>query len=69
MLEVEACAMNKVTSITRRTRIDEVDEGEWLHRLLADVHDDVARQPSPAAIRRMRGRLMAQIKRPAKAAA
>lgn len=61
--------MNKVTTIARGIRIDQVDEGEWLHRVLADVHDDVVRQPSPAAVRRMRGRLMAQIKAPVRAAA
>lgn len=50
-------------------KIDQLDDGEWLKQSLADKAKDVARHPTPEAIGRMRGRLMAQLKRPAKAAA
>ncbi len=45
------------------------ENGDWLWQLLADVRDDVAKQPTPTAVRRMRARLEAGMKRPAKIAA
>ena len=44
-------------------------EGEWLMELLADVHQDIAKQPSPQAIERIRQRLFSEIGVPARVAA
>ena len=52
-----------------RQRIDRVDDGVWLSRLLADVRSEMWRQPSPQAIARIRGRVMAQVRAPLRAAA
>ncbi len=57
------------TATQKHTRIDQLDEGEWLHRLLASAHQRVATHPSPQAIKRIRQRLAKQIKAPARAAA
>ena len=56
-------ATNEFTGIERR------DEGEWLHLLLADIQREMAGQPGPGAVDRIRGRLRAQMDRPAKVAA
>lgn len=72
MLVVEVpTAMRTATKHETRagTRIERLDEGDWLNRLLADVHDNVARQPSAGAIERMRGRVLAEIEQPIRAAA
>lgn len=69
MVVMEVSVMSSITRIAQRAPIGQLDEGEWLHRLLADVHEDVVRQPSPAAITRIRHLLMAQIKAPARVAA
>ncbi len=45
------------------------ESSDWLWQLLADVRGDVAKQPTAAAVRRMRARLEAGMKRPAKIAA
>ena len=45
------------------------ENSTWLWQLLADVRDDVAEQPTPVAVRRMRARLEAGMKRPVKIAA
>jgi len=45
------------------------ENSDWLCELLADVRSDIAKQPTPAAVRRMRARLEAGMKRPAKIAA
>jgi hypothetical protein len=50
-------------------RLDAQDEGEWLQRLLADIQREIAEQPSPGAVARMRGRVLAVIGRPERAAA
>jgi hypothetical protein len=55
---------------SKHTRIDQLDEGEWLHRLLAPAHQRVATHPSPQAIERIRARLLREIvKTPARQAA
>jgi hypothetical protein len=59
-----------MTSATReRSRTRPRNEAEWLQDLLADIQAEVARQPNPRAIQRIRARLQAQIKLPARAAA
>ena len=45
------------------------DEGDWLLRLLSDIQREVASQPSPRAVGRMRERLLGSMQRPTKAAA
>ena len=45
------------------------ENSDWLWKLLADVRVDVAKQPTPVAVRRMRARLEAGMKRPVKIAA
>ena len=67
MLVVEV--QETMTTAKKRTRIDRLDEGEWLSQLLADVRAEVASYPKPQAIERMRGRLYAEIEAPARAAA
>ena len=57
------------TATKKRTRIDRLDEGEWLIELLADVRAEVASYPKPQAIARIRERLYAEIETPARAAA
>jgi hypothetical protein len=44
-------------------------EGEWLMELLADVHQQIATQPSPQAIERIRQRVFSDIGVPARVAA
>ena len=62
-----------VEGLMKRTpqtaQIDQIDDGAWLRRALVATSRDVTKQPTPEAIGRMRGRLMAQLKRPIKAAA
>ena len=57
------------TDTKKRTRIDRLDEGDWLNELLADVRAEVASNPKPQAIDRIRARLYAEIDPPARAAA
>ena len=45
------------------------ENSDWLYDLLAEIRADVAKQPTPAVIRRMRARLEAAMKRPAEIAA
>ena len=45
------------------------EDSDWLCELLADVRAEVAEQPTPAAVRRMRATLEAGMKRPAQIAA
>ncbi|MCH8994692.1 MAG: hypothetical protein IH959_06940 [Chloroflexi bacterium] len=52
-----------------RQQVDRMDDGVWLSRLLADVRSEMWRQPSPQAIARIRGRVMAQVRAPLRAAA
>ena len=42
---------------------------EWLYRLLADLREEEAPHPSPQAVARIRGRLIAAMKTPVKVAA
>ena len=52
-----------------RQQVDRMDDGVWLSRLLADVRSEMWRQPNPRAIARIRGRVMAQVRAPLRAAA
>ena len=55
---------------SKPTRVDQFDQGKWLYRLLGDVRQDIAKQPSAAVIDRIRARLQDEMdSRPAKAAA
>jgi len=54
---------------TKPAQIDYIDDGSWLRETLAATIREVSKQPTPEAIGRIRGRLMAQLKRPTKAAA
>ncbi|MCH8161315.1 MAG: hypothetical protein IIB88_05410, partial [Chloroflexi bacterium] len=45
------------TEESKHTRIDQLDRGDWLYTMLGEAREDVARQPSPAAIKRIRARL------------
>ena len=49
--------------------VTQLDEGDWLYRLLADIHRDVAMHPSPQTVERIRARLAQELKTPARAAA
>ncbi len=49
--------------------VQDKENSEWLYDLLAEVRADVTIQPTPAAIRRMRAKLEAGMKRPAEIAA
>ena len=40
-----------------RVRLDRVDKGKWLNRLLDDVQTEVAYQPNAKAVLRMRTRI------------
>ena len=57
------------TATKPATRIDRLDEGAWLNRLLADVHEEIVGQPSAVAVQRIRARLLAQLNQPTRAAA
>jgi hypothetical protein len=52
-----------------RVRLVRVDNGRWLNRLLADVHTEIALQPSAPVIERMRGKLLEEMRDPVRAAA
>ena len=45
------------------------ENSDWLWQLLVEVRADVAKQPTPAVVRRMRARLEAGMKRPVEIAA
>lgn len=60
--------MMKATT-KNESRMNWAANGDWLHRLLADVHERIAHQPSPQAVARIRRRLQAEIKAPTRAAA
>ena len=57
------------TATKEVTRLERTNEGEWLHLLLADIQREIAEQPVPGAVARIRARLLAQLDRPARAAA
>lgn len=68
MLRVEVSVMT-TKAATARTRTISQTDTEWLHRLLADLRQEEAPHPSPQAIARIRGRLVAAMKTPVKVAA
>jgi hypothetical protein len=68
MLVMEVSGIMK-TATQKRARINQLDDGDWLYLLLANIHEEVANQPSPQAVERIRGRLLAQIQPPARVAA
>ncbi len=45
------------TEKSKPERIDQLDQGTWLHAMLDEAREDLERQPSPAAIKRIRARL------------
>ena len=45
------------TERSKAMRIDRLDQGNWLYTMLNEARKDVARQPGPAAIKRIRARL------------
>ena len=57
------------TATSEITKIEGPDEGTWLHALLTDIQREISGQPGPAAVGRIRARLIAQMDRPARAAA
>lgn len=52
-----------------RSELERLDEGEWLSHLLVDIQKDVVRQPTQAAVGRIRNRLFRQMRTPTRAAA
>ncbi|MCH8850182.1 MAG: hypothetical protein IIC89_05085 [Chloroflexi bacterium] len=54
---------------TTQIRLDRLERGEWLNRLLADVQQEIAREPSTLAVERMRNRLFAEMQTPVRLAA
>ena len=56
-------------TITKERTSSEQRESAWLYQLLADIQKDVAAQPKPQAVERIRARLQADIERPVRAAA
>ena len=67
MVLVEVVGMKAVAK--KQERIERIDDSVWLFRLLMDVRSEIGRQPSPQAIARIRGRVIAQVKAPLRAAA
>ena len=53
----------------KRTELNQLDEGEWLHSLLAEGQMQIAKHPKPQAVKRIRQRLFDEIERPEQAAA
>ena len=62
-------ATDMTTATKERVRLDRVDNGQWLSRLLTDVQTEIALQPSAIAIERMRGRIQERMKESVRAAA
>jgi len=60
--------MTTRTVTDKRLRIEE-EETVWLYALLADVQREVAAQPQPQTIERIRARLLAAFDRPVRQAA
>ena len=54
---------------TKRTERDQLDEGDWLHSLLAEGQLQIAKHPKPQAIKRIRQRLLDELEAPDQAAA
>jgi hypothetical protein len=60
--------MTTSTATEKRLHIEQ-DETVWLHALLADVQREVAAQPKPQAIERIRARIQEALARPVRRAA
>ena len=54
---------------TKRAKIDRLDEGDWLHSLLAEGQLQIAKHPKPQAVKRIRRRLLDELEGPEQAAA
>ena len=67
MLALEVSGTMKAA--TTQIRLDRLERGEWLNRLLADVQQEIARGPSPRAVERIRNQLLIDMSTPVKAAA
>ena len=59
--------MKAMTNI--QAPVGRLEEGDWLLQLLSDIRREVAREPSPSTVERIRARLLASIQRPTRAAA
>lgn len=57
------------TATKERVRLDKVDRGEWLSRLLDDVQTEIAFQPSVTAVARMRAQILDRMNESVRAAA
>ncbi len=53
----------------KRAELDQLDEGDWLHFLLAEGQMQIAKHPKPQAVKRIRQRLFDELERPDQAAA
>ena len=53
----------------KRTELNQLDEGDWLHALLAEGQMQIAKHPKPQAVKRIRQRRFDEIERPEQAAA
>ena len=53
----------------KRTELNQLDEGDWLHSLLAEGQLQIAKHPKPQAVKRIRQRVFDEIERPEQAAA
>jgi hypothetical protein len=58
-----------VNDKTKSTGKDQLDEGDWLHSLLAEGQLQIAEHPKPQAVKRIRRRLLDELEGPAQAAA
>ena len=53
----------------KRTELNQLDEGDWLHALLAEGQMQIAEHPKPQAVKRIRQRVFDELARPEQAAA
>ncbi len=54
---------------TKRTERHQLDEGDWLHSLLAEGQLQIAKHPKPQAVKRIRRRLLDELEGSVQAAA
>ena len=54
---------------TKRGKSDQLDEGDWLHSLLAEGQLQIVKHPKPQAVKRIRQRLLDELEGPSQAAA
>jgi hypothetical protein len=59
----------KAATRNNRTNVTQLDNGEWLLKLLSDIQVELAGEPSELAVQRMRARLVAGLYATEKAAA